>query len=158
MHQQQLQADSNSFSAARRAMVEQDLLPRGIRDPRVMAAMGIVPRHEFVEDAWRSVAYEDRSLPIAEGQFMSPPYVVALMIDALQLKSGARVLEVGTGSGYAAAVLACLTTNVYSIERHRALAVRAHERLERLGFPVNLLHGDGTLGWPEAPGYDAIIV
>jgi protein-L-isoaspartate(D-aspartate) O-methyltransferase len=140
-------------------MVREQLERRGIRDPRVLAAMRTVPRHEFVPDAWRARAYEDGALPIGDGQTISQPYVVAVMTQLASVERGARVLEVGTGSGYQAAVLAELTDDVYSIEIVAALARRAAETLRRLGYSaVRVRHGDGRRGWPEAAPFGAILV
>jgi protein-L-isoaspartate(D-aspartate) O-methyltransferase len=144
---------------ARRRMVEQQLTRRGIEDPRVLAAMGEVPRAEFVAAEHRSAAYDDMPLPIGEGQTISQPYVVAYMAEALELREEDRVLEVGTGSGYAAAVLGRIVAEVFSVERHRELAESAAERLQRLGYDnVHVRCGDGTRGWPEEAPFDGIMV
>lgn len=137
-----------------------DLLKkRGIRDEAVLKAMAIVPREQFVGMDLAEFAYDDTPLPIEEGQTISQPYIVALMTEALQLKSGDTVLEVGTGSGYAAAVLSRVAGKVYTIERHRSLAHQAQVRLRKLGYQnVEVLCGDGTLGWPEHAPYNAIVV
>jgi len=137
-----------------------DLLKRrGIRDKAVLKAMEIVPREQFVGVDLAEFAYDDTPLPIEEGQTISQPYIVALMTEALQLKPDANVLEVGTGSGYAAAILSRVARNVYTIERHRSLAHQAQIRLRKLGYQnVSVLCGDGTLGWPEHAPYDAIVV
>jgi protein-L-isoaspartate(D-aspartate) O-methyltransferase len=146
-------------SAARRLMIDDQLRPRGISDPRVLEAMLRVPRHEFVSPAHRDQAYEDHPLPIGEGQTISQPYVVALMLEALQLAPGEKVLEVGAGSGYATALLAELAAQVYSIERHDALAASARDVLARLGYTnAKVLTGDGTLGLPAVAPFDAILV
>ena len=146
-------------TAARRLMVDDQLRSRGISDPRVLDAMLRVPRHEFVSPAHRTQAYEDHPLPIGEGQTISQPYVVALMLEALQLAPDEKVLEVGAGSGYATALLAELAAQVYSIERHDALAAGAREVLVRLGYTnVKVLTGDGTLGLPAVAPFDAILV
>jgi protein-L-isoaspartate(D-aspartate) O-methyltransferase len=139
-------------------MVREQMEARGVRDPRVLAAMRAVPRHEFMPEKVRAQAYEDRPLPIGEGQTISQPYIVALMSELLDLAEGERVLEVGTGSGYQAAVLAELGVEVYSIEIVEPLARRAAEDLKRLGYPVNLRIGDGYRGWPEAAPFNGIIV
>ena len=149
---------TGSFEAARAHMVEKQLAARGISDPRVLDAMRAVPRHEFVPAASRDRAYADSALPIGEGQTISQPYIVALMTEAVAIRSGERVLEVGTGSGYQAAVLAALGADVYSIEIVEPLARRAAETLRRLGYGVHLRHGDGYRGWPEAAPFDAIVV
>jgi protein-L-isoaspartate(D-aspartate) O-methyltransferase len=146
-------------SEAREQMVRRHLVARGIRDPDVLGAMRSVPREAFLPPELEEFAYEDAPLPIERGQTISQPYIVALMTAAAQLRPGDRVLEVGTGSGYAAAVLARIARDVYTIERHEDLARVAAERLARLGFGnVSVRHGDGTLGWPEHAPYDAIIV
>src|SRR5688572_17015164 len=143
----------------REEMVEKQLVSRGIRDRAVLAAMREVPREEFVSRALVEFAYEDSPLPIEEEQTISQPYIVALMAEALELRATDRVLEVGTGSGFAAAVLARIASEVYTIERHLSLARTAEERFRRLGHDnVHVRHGDGTLGWPEHAPYDAIAV
>jgi len=140
-------------------MVETQIAARGIRDPRVLAAMRKVPRHLFVDEALKDQAYGDYPLPIGEGQTISQPYIVALMTEALELKGPEKVLEVGTGSGYQAAILAELARWVYSIERYPSLAYQAKRTLERLGYNNVIIRvGDGTKGWPEAAPFDAIIV
>jgi protein-L-isoaspartate(D-aspartate) O-methyltransferase len=140
-------------------MVEQQLRARGIRDRRVLAALGRVPRHEFVPGTWRDQAYEDCPLPIGAGQTISQPYVVALMTEAIEPRRGQRVLEVGTGSGYQAAVLAELVGEVYTVELLPALAEQAKGRLRRLGYDkVRVRAGDGYRGWPEAAPFDAVLV
>ncbi|MHC5115203.1 MAG: protein-L-isoaspartate(D-aspartate) O-methyltransferase [Planctomycetota bacterium] len=147
------------FADQRASMVERQLVRRGIRDPRVLDAMGRVPRERFVPPALQRYAYDDAPLPIGEGQTISQPYVVALMIEAIEVEPDARVLEVGTGSGYAAAVLGAIAAEVYTIERRAALASAARLRLKKLGCDhVHVRHGDGTLGWPEHAPYDGIIV
>jgi protein-L-isoaspartate(D-aspartate) O-methyltransferase len=147
------------FADARRRMVERQIEARGVRNPRVLQAMGRVPRHELVPAALRDRAYEDAPLPIGHGQTISQPYVVAAMTAALEIGPGARVLEVGTGSGYQAAVLAELGAEVYSIEIVPALAERARKDLARLGYDsVRVRTGDGYRGWPEAAPFDAIVV
>lgn len=147
------------FPKARAKMVEEQILDRGIRDPRVLAAMKKVPRHLFVEEALQNQAYNDRPLPIGEKQTISQPYMVALMTEALELKGNERVLEIGTGSGYQTAILAELAQEVYSIERIRSLAIRARKLLYDLGyFNVEIKIFDGTLGWPEKSPFDAILV
>jgi protein-L-isoaspartate(D-aspartate) O-methyltransferase len=148
-----------AFADKRRRMVEDQIAARGIVDQAVLQAMGAVPRELFVPDSAVEFAYEDTPLPIEEGQTISQPYVVALMAAALQLTHRDRVLEVGAGSGYAAAVLSRIAAEVYAIERHEALAEQARRRMKKLGFDnVHILHGDGTLGWPEHAPYDAIVV
>jgi protein-L-isoaspartate(D-aspartate) O-methyltransferase len=148
-----------SFAGERERMVEGQIAARGVRDPAVLAAMRKVPRECFVSSAQADAAYEDGPLPIGEGQTISQPYVVAVMTEALRLRPGDRVLEIGTGSGYAAAVLAVIVADVYTIERIASLAERARARLAELGYAnVHVRHGDGSLGWPEHAPYDAIVV
>lgn len=140
-------------------MIERQLARRGIKDSRVLQALAAVPREAFVSHELSEFAYEDTPLPIAEGQTISQPYIVAVTAEALELRGGERVLEVGAGSGYAAAVLSRLSKHVFTVERHRALADAARERLRDMGYAnVDVLHGDGTLGWPEHAPYDAIAV
>jgi protein-L-isoaspartate(D-aspartate) O-methyltransferase len=140
-------------------MVEEQLVARGVRNERVLAAMRKVPRDEFVPENLRAQAYEDHPLPIGEGQTISQPYIVAFMTEILDPQPGQRVLEVGTGSGYQAAVLAELAGEVYTIELLPALAESARARLERLGYRnVHVKAGDGYLGWPEKGPFDAVIV
>lgn len=149
------------FAAARARMVEEQLAStwRGITDPAVLRAMATVPRHEFVPAAWRRYAYADQPLPIGHEQTISQPYVVAFMTEKMALRARDRVLEIGTGSGYQAAVLAGLVSEVYSIEIIEPLARQAASDLTRLGYGnVSVRHGDGYLGWPEAAPFDAIIV
>ena len=144
--------------SARAAMVRQ-LRDAGIADERVLGAMGRVPREEFVRDQDREVAYGDHALPIDEGQTISQPYIVARMTELLDVAGDHRVLEVGTGSGYQAAVLAELAGDVVSVERHRALADAARERLARLGYRnVRVVHDDASLGYPAEAPYDRIVV
>ena len=147
------------FEHRRQAMVETQIAQRGIRDQRVLRAMGSVPRERFVADRLRELAYEDSPLPIDEDQTISQPYIVALMIEAAEVGPDDVVLEVGAGSGYAAAVLGRIAARVCAIERHPLLAQQARERLEALGARnVEVRAGDGTLGWPEAAPFDAILV
>jgi len=147
------------FEQERRRMVEAQLLARGIRDPAVLAAMSTVPREKFLPDDRRHLAYVDAPVGIGWGQTISQPYIVALMAAALALGPQDRVLEVGAGSGYAAAILASIAREVYTIERLEPLADRARDRLRALGFAgVHLRHGDGTRGWPERAPFDAIVV
>ena len=138
-------------------MVEQQLVPRGIEDQRVLDAMRRVPRHLFVPDQLSRYAYDDRPLPIDDGQTISQPYIVALMLEAARIGPEDAVLDVGTGSGYAAAVAALLAHRVVSIERKAGLAVEAAATLEALGYRVEVVTGDGTLGWPAGAPYDAIV-
>jgi protein-L-isoaspartate(D-aspartate) O-methyltransferase len=151
--------DGAEDGARRAAMVEFQLKRRGLTNRRVLAAMGAVPRHCFVPSAQRSFAYEDRPLPIGEGQTISQPYMVAAMTAALDPAPNERVLEVGTGSGYQAAVLAQIGCDVVTIERHASLAERARATLDRLGFDrVRVAVGDGSLGLADGQPYDGIIV
>jgi protein-L-isoaspartate(D-aspartate) O-methyltransferase len=152
-------ADSPIYAPLRQRMVDQHLRARGITDERVLEAMARVPRHEFAPQRYRDQAYEDHPLPIGEGQTISQPYIVAIMLEALCLMPSDRVLEVGTGSGYVTALLAQLTAEVISVERHRALADSAGEALSRLGYRnVRVIVGDGSRGFAEAAPYNAIIV
>jgi protein-L-isoaspartate(D-aspartate) O-methyltransferase len=151
--------ESKDFIEARETMVREQIEARGVRDPRVLAAMRKVPRQEFVPVDVRTMAYADTPLPIGFGQTISQPYVVAFMSEALEIKPEDRVLEIGTGSGYQAAVLALLAREVYSIEIVEPLARQAEERLKRLGYEnVRVRAGDGYQGWPEAAPFDAIVV
>ena len=150
---------AEELTADRQAMVETQIAARGISDARVLAAMREVPRHEFVPAERRAQAYKDRPLPIGHEQTISQPYIVAFMTEQLALKPAQRVLEIGTGSGYQAAVLAKLVTDVFTIEIVEPLAKRAAADLARLGFEnVKVRAGDGYQGWPEAAPFDAIIV
>jgi protein-L-isoaspartate(D-aspartate) O-methyltransferase len=147
------------WSAARRRMVSEQLAARNVSDERVLAAMRTVPREEFVPPAYRRDAYADQPLPIGGGQTISQPYIVAVMTQLLELRGGERVLEIGTGSGYQAAVLAELAKDVYTIEIDPELAKSAERLLARLGYGrVHVRSGDGFFGWPEAAPFDAIIV
>jgi protein-L-isoaspartate(D-aspartate) O-methyltransferase len=148
-----------TFEVLRQHMVEHQLAARGLSDQLVLDAVASVPREEFIPTDLVEFAYRDSPLPIAASQTISQPYIVALMTAALELKSSDRVLEVGTGSGYAAAVLAEIADDVFTIERHKILADTARGRLENLGYKnIQVLYGDGTLGWPEHAPFDAIIV
>ena len=148
-----------NFSIARRRMVEDQVVARGVRDSRVISAMLQVPRHKFVEEALESQAYQDAPLPIGERQTISQPYMVAVMSEALELDGTEKVLEVGTGSGYQAAVLALLADRIFSLERIPALARRARKALDSCGYSkVNIRLADGTLGWQEMAPFDAIVV
>lgn len=147
------------FLFKRRQMVERDIVGRGIREERVIQAMLKVPRHLLVRSDLRNQAYADYPLPIEEGQTISQPYVVALMTEALQLKPGDRVLEIGTGSGYQAAVLAEIVKEVYSIEIRKSLAEKASKDLKKLGYNrIRIKNGDGYFGWESAAPFDAIII
>ena len=144
---------------ARARMVREQLIPRGINDPRVLAAMGKVPRHLFMEEALWGEAYNDYPVPIGDRQTISQPYIVALMTQFLELKGQEKVLEIGTGSGYQTAILAELSHKVYSIERIRSLYLKARKMLDQLNyFNVVLKVYDGTQGWPEESPFDAIMV
>jgi len=151
--------EEDLYQAARQRMVKEDIQRRGIDDQRVLQAMLKVKRHLFVPESYRPMAYADRPLPIGEGQTISQPYIVALMTYHLHLKPDDKVLEIGTGSGYQAAVLAELAKEVYSIEIIEQLARTAHERLQALGYTnVQVKSGDGFFGWPTHAPYDAVII
>jgi len=142
-----------------RMMVKTQLIPRGIKDQRVLDAMENVPRHLFVEGATISGAYADMALPIGEGQTISQPYMVADMTELLELQGTEKVLEIGTGSGYQAAILAELSREVYTIERIATLAEKAKKRYQELSYTnIHVRTGDGTLGWPEEAPFDRIII
>ncbi len=148
-----------NYERARLRMVEEQIRARGVRDPRVLAAMGKVPRHLFVDEALRDRAYRDQALPIGEKQTISQPFIVAAMTEALELTGTERVLEVGTGCGYQTAVLAELAETIFSIERIATFAQQARRRLEALGiYNVLIQAGDGTIGWNEHAPFDAILV
>lgn len=147
------------YARSRKKMVDGHLIPRGIKDPAVLDAMGRVPRHLFVEEGFIGQAYADNALPIGEKQTISQPYIVALMLEALKLVGKEKVLEVGAGSGYLTAVLSLLADKVYSIERITALARRARRTLDELFCPNVIIEiGDGTAGLPHEAPFDAIIV
>jgi protein-L-isoaspartate(D-aspartate) O-methyltransferase len=147
------------YLADRESMVEKQISNRGVKDPAVLEAMLSVPRHKFVPEEYLNLAYNDHPLPIGYGQTISQPYIVALMTVALELESGDRVLEIGTGSGYQAAVLAEMDTEVYTIEIIPELAGSAEERLADLGYTnVKLLNADGYFGWDDQAPFDAVIV
>ncbi len=147
------------FTALRNRMVDEQLRGRDITDPRVLDAMREVPRHLFVPEQYRHMAYQDTPLPIGHGQTISQPYVVAVMTQALQLSGHETVLEIGTGSGYQTAILCRLARQVFSLERHSELAERAAEVLEELGYDNVEIHvGDGSQGLPDMAPYDAILV
>jgi protein-L-isoaspartate(D-aspartate) O-methyltransferase len=147
------------YARARKRMVREQLVSRGIHDPRVLRAMAKVPRHLFLDGELWDQAYEDHTLPIGASQTISQPYIAALMVEALELTGGERVLEIGTGSGYAAAVLSQLCAEVYSMDTVEELASEARALLSRLGYGnVSILVGDGTLGWKEHSPYDAILI
>lgn len=147
------------FRKARESMIRKQITGRGIRSPQILNAIYRVPRHWFVPRTYRSRAYEDHPLPIGAGQTISQPYMVAAMTYLLQLSGNENVLEIGTGSGYQAAVLSLLARSVHTIERHPQLAQRARQLLEDLGYSNVRVHfGDGSLGWPEAAPYQRILV
>jgi protein-L-isoaspartate(D-aspartate) O-methyltransferase len=151
--------DDAYWAQQREEMVTRDIEARGIREPRLLAAFRAVPRHQFVSDEQLDAAYEDRALPIPRAQTISQPYVVALMLEALDLRPSDRALDVGAGSGYAAALLSRLAREVFAIEREPELAALAQKRLTDLGYTnVAVRAGDGTLGWPEHAPFDAILV
>jgi protein-L-isoaspartate(D-aspartate) O-methyltransferase len=150
---------SDSYELERDAMVRHQIANRGIKDRRLLAALRAVPRHCFVPPSKQRRAYEDRPLEIGSGQTISQPYIVAKMTELLEASPGSRILEIGTGSGYQAAVLAEMGARVISVERYEDLADIARERLEALEYEnVTVVVGDGTLGWPEKAPYDGIIV
>lgn len=146
------------FAAEREAMVERQLKRRGITEPHILDAFRAVPREEFVDPEYARLAYGDHPLPIAANQTISQPYIVALMIEAAGIRGGDTVLEVGAGSGYAAAVMSRIAGRVVAIERQHDLVEAAGERLRRLGYcNVEIIEGDGTTGWAQAAPYDAIL-
>ncbi|MEK6545127.1 MAG: protein-L-isoaspartate(D-aspartate) O-methyltransferase [Nitrospinota bacterium] len=154
-----INAAEDRFASARKKMVENDLKGRDIKDPKVIEIMGRVERHRFVDKHLQSVAYADHPLPIDEGQTISQPYIVALMTQILKLKPDEKVLEIGTGSGYQAAILSEITKNVYTIEIRKNLSEKAEARLKELGYRnVKGKAGDGYFGWEEYAPFDAIIV
>lgn len=144
------------LSDKRKAMVERHIIPRGISDPLVLAAMGTVKREDFIPEKFKSSAYEDRPLPIDENQTISQPYIVALMTEALGLKRGEKVLEIGTGSGYAAAILGEIAGEVFTIERHKKLADEAKEKLKPWKN-IHVIEGDGSKGLLKEAPFDAIV-
>ncbi len=147
------------FQKMREIMVDTQLIPRGIKDKRVLDAMRRVPRHLFLDETQWFRAYDDMALSVGEGQTISQPYMVAIMTELLELKGHEKVLEIGTGSGYQAAVLAELSRDVYTIERVNSLSERASKVLVSLGYDnIHLRVGDGTLGWPEEAPFDRIII
>ncbi len=148
----------DNFRVLRERMVEEQLRSRGIKDERVLAAFREVPRHIFVPEDRRMYAYSDAPLSIGFGQTISQPYIVALMTELLNAEKGDKVLEIGTGSGYQAAILACLGAEVFSVERVSNLAEEARERLNSLGYHVHIKVGDGSMGWKENALYDRIII
>lgn len=147
------------FKEIREFMVKTQLISRGIKDERVLNAMKKVPRHLFVDDSMQNKAYEDMALPIGEGQTISQPYMVAVMTELLELKGNEKVLEIGTGSGYQAAILAEIAKEVYTVERFAILAKLAEERFHSLGYNnIHIRFGDGTIGWSEEAPFDRIII
>lgn len=148
-----------AYTQARERMVQDQLAARGITDAHVLAVMGRVPRHAFVEEYLRDQAYEDYPLPIGENQTISQPYMIAIMAQVLRLEQTERILEIGTGSGYLSAILAELGAMVYSVERLESLASRAQATLQTLGYRNVLIDvGDGSLGWPDHAPFDAVVV
>ncbi|MFB0526195.1 MAG: protein-L-isoaspartate(D-aspartate) O-methyltransferase [bacterium] len=155
----EIRVNYEELEKERKAMVVEQIEERGIKDKRVLEAMEKVPRHEFVPEEYRAFAYEDSPLPIGEGQTISQPYIVALMTECLNLEGDEKVLEVGTGSGYQAAILSELSKEVYTIEILEPLAERAGELLKKLGYGnVKVKCGDGYLGWEEYAPFDGIVV
>jgi len=150
---------SHDFNLSRERMVKNQLIARGIKDERVLQVMGKIPRHLFIEDALYGEAYNDHPVPIGEKQTISQPYIVALMTEALELKENENTLEIGTGSGYQTAILAELSSRVYTIERIKSLLRNARKLLSQLGYDNILFKAfDGTLGWKEYAPFDAIMV
>src|SRR5688500_517142 len=146
------------FAELRERMVERQIAARGIRDPRLLDAFRQVPREEFVSPEYGRQVYGDHPLPIEGGQTISQPYIVALMIEAAEVSPGDKVLEIGAGSGYAAAVMGRVAREVIAIERHGELAELAAARMRRLGYDnVRIIHGDGSKGWPEEAPFEAIL-
>jgi protein-L-isoaspartate(D-aspartate) O-methyltransferase len=151
--------EPDDYTRLREHMVKQQIMARGIEDPRVLEAMRKVPRHLFVPEKYRAFSYRDHPLPIGQGQTISQPYIVAFMTEALDLKPDEKVLEIGTGSGYQAAILAELVKEVYTIEIVEKLGKRARQTLEMLGYKnIHVKIGDGYKGWPEKAPFDAVIV
>ncbi len=154
-----LEGQDDGLADLRRQMVDTQIRARGVADSKVLAAMARVPRHEFVPETVRAQAYEDYPLPIGEKQTISQPYIVALMTSLLQLEGGEKVLEIGTGSGYQAAVLSEIAGEVYTMEILAPLSARAQRRLTALGYAnIRYRVGDGWQGWPEAAPFDGIVV
>jgi len=150
---------SHDYNLSRERMVKNQLIARGIKDKRVLQVMGKIPRHLFIEDALYGEAYNDHPVPIGEKQTISQPYIVALMTEALELKGDENTLEIGTGSGYQTAILAELSSRVYTIERIKSLLGNARKLLSQLGYDNILFKAfDGTLGWKEYAPFDAIMV
>lgn len=154
-----LSTDQNGYYVARKQMIDQQIISRGVTDSRVLKAMSEIPRHLFVPHALWTQAYSDYPLNIGEGQTISQPLIVAMMTELLELKGNERVLEIGTGSGYQAAILCQLCSHLYTVERIRSLANTARKTLYDVGITnFTLRVGDGTLGWPEEAPFDAILV
>ncbi len=152
-------SDADAFAQARQALVDGYIVPEGVTNQRVLKAFLTVPRHEFVLPEYRDQAYEDRPLPIGEGQVITQPSLAARMTQALHLQGNERVLEIGAGSGYQAAILALLAKEVYTIERLPSVAARATSVLQRLGYKnVSVFHADGTKGLPQYAPFDAMLV
>jgi protein-L-isoaspartate(D-aspartate) O-methyltransferase len=150
--------NEDPYRQAREAMVSRQIEVRGVKNPLVLKAMRMVPRHEFIPEDMRGMAYDDRPLPIGQGQTISQPYIVAYMTERLRLTGGEKVLEIGTGCGYQAAVLSMIAAEVYTVECVPALAAEAEKNLKRLGYEnVVIKRGDGTLGWEEHGPYHGII-
>ena len=148
----------SDFTMLRERMIDRQIAARGLDNPTLLAAFRAVPREEFVSSEYAEHAYQDSPLPIESGQTISQPYIVALTIDAAGIKAGDKVLEVGAGSGYAAAVIGRIADRVVAVERHHRLVELAQERMQRLGYDnVRIVEGDGTLGWPEEAPFDAIV-
>lgn len=158
-HEQPARSGEPDWAALRDRMVSEQIEARGVRDPKVLKSLRTVPRHEFVPEAWRDEAYRDSPLPIGDGQTISQPYIVAFMSELLEVGPGDKVLEIGTGSGYQAAVLGGMGVEVFTIEIRQGLCRKASETLERLGYVnVHVRCGDGYGGWPEEAPFDGIIV
>jgi protein-L-isoaspartate(D-aspartate) O-methyltransferase len=148
----------SDFATLRERMVDRQIAARGLDDPALLAAFRAVPREDFVSGDYADYAYQDSPLPIENGQTISQPYIVALTIYAARIKPGDKVLEVGAGSGYAAAVIGRIADEVTAVERHHELVELARKRMERLGYDnVRIVEGDGTLGWPDEAPFDAIV-
>lgn len=151
--------NSDKLEKLRDIMIEKHLKARGVKNPVVLQAMREVPREAFVPEDMAEFAYEDSPLPIGQGQTISQPYIVAVMTELLEPSENDRVLEIGTGSGYAASILSRIVREVYTVERYEELAETARNRFRRLGYDnIHVLHGDGSLGWPEHAPYDAVLV
>lgn len=148
----------SDFTILREQMVDHQIAARGLTNPKLLAAFRSVPREEFISPGYADFAYQDSPLPIESGQTISQPYIVALTIDAAGIKQDDKVLEVGAGSGYAAAVISRIAGEVIAVERHHQLVEIARQRMERLGYGnVRIVEGDGTLGWPQEAPFDAIV-